>query len=462
MRGRFPGEADPRGSRLRRARRSAVGAIVALTFLLQLPGLPLQPVAAAAPSGVRAAVPPGVRAAASCTGWDSETVPPDTIRVLRTAGPAEDTVQVVPFRGYVEVVMASEWGASNPTEALRAGAVAVKEYAWLKAMNWRGKKGPDGQCYDIVDSTVDQVYAPEKVRPVPPALVAAVEDTWGVTVTRDGHLFTTHYQGGKKVACGTDADGTWLFQNSAMACARDGRTAAEILGIYYGSDVTVVGGTGPTDPGPGPTPAPTPTPAPVATLALEASASMLTWGSAATLTATLVPPPGVMPGGRPIRIETSPDGVAWTPTLPVSLDVTGVATATYPPVTTLRYRAVFDGAPDLPAIMSDPVRVVVRQVASVRPAPTRIGSGTKVPFAVTVRPARAEIPAGTVTLEVTRLSGGTWKPVVVRTAKPDAKGVARIEVAFASAGTYRVRARAAGTPRVAASTWTKVQTWTVR
>ncbi len=296
----------------------------------------------------RAVAAPGLRAAASCTGWGSETFPPDTIRVLRTAGPAEDTVQVVPFRDYVEVVMATEWGASNPTEALRAGAVAVKEYAWLKTMDWRGKKGPDGECYDIVDSTIDQVYAPEKVRPVPPTLAAAVDDSWGVTATRDGHLFTTHYQGGQKVACGADADGVWLFQNSAMACARDGKLAAEILTTYYGADVTVVGaGGGTCRPGP----SPEPDWGAAAALTLEATAPTTTWssqvdpGGDASKT-----PPGILRGGRPIRIETSPDGATWAPlqALSLTLDESGTASAPYAPVATLRYRAVFDGGRTFP------------------------------------------------------------------------------------------------------------------
>ena len=201
-----------------------------------------------------------VSAAAVCTGWTSQIVPPDTIRVLRTRGPAEDTVQVVPFRMYVDVVMAAEWGATNPREALRAGAVAIKEYAWYNAMRWRGKKGPDGQCYDVVDSTIDQLYAPEDRDPAA-TLVAAVDASWDTVVHRDGRVFSTHYQGGKDVACGSDADGTWLYQRSAMRCARDGKTADEILLLYYGPDAEVVhGGNGP---GPGPSPTPTP-PVPLA------------------------------------------------------------------------------------------------------------------------------------------------------------------------------------------------------
>jgi peptidoglycan hydrolase-like amidase len=105
--------------------------------------------------------PAAALAAATCTGWTSDSVPPTTIRVLRTAGPASGSVQAVPFHDYVTVVMAAEWGSGNPAEVLKAGAVAVKEYAWYHAMFWRGGSAADGSCYDVVDSSMDQVFAPE-------------------------------------------------------------------------------------------------------------------------------------------------------------------------------------------------------------------------------------------------------------------------------------------------------------
>ena len=45
--------------------------------------------------------PPRRSAASVCTGWTSNVVPPQTIRVLRTTGPAAGSVQTVPFRQYV-------------------------------------------------------------------------------------------------------------------------------------------------------------------------------------------------------------------------------------------------------------------------------------------------------------------------------------------------------------------------
>ena len=84
---------------------------------------------------------PPAQAAGSCTGWASTVTPPPHINVLRTA---LGRVETVPFRRYVEVVMAGEWGPQNAREALRAGAVAVKQYAWYYAMagNWPAVMSP--------------------------------------------------------------------------------------------------------------------------------------------------------------------------------------------------------------------------------------------------------------------------------------------------------------------------------
>lgn len=180
------------------------------------------------------------RAAGTCTGWASDTVPPTTIRVLRTTGPASGSVQVVPFHDYVTVVMAAEWGAGNPAEVLKAGAVAVKEYAWYQAMFWRGGSAADGSCYDVVDSSVDQVYSPETRVPAA-SLTAAVDATWGITVRRNTGIFSTHYRAGADVGCGMNADGTNLYQLSATHCAQDGMTFDVILTTYYGPGVVVAG-----------------------------------------------------------------------------------------------------------------------------------------------------------------------------------------------------------------------------
>src|SRR5512140_1960530 len=85
--------------------------------------------------------------AASCTGWSSSVNPPTTIRVLRTG---TSSVDVVDFSTYVQKVLAAEYPSTWPTETLRAGAVAVKQYGWYYAMHYRGGTATGG-CWDVRD-----------------------------------------------------------------------------------------------------------------------------------------------------------------------------------------------------------------------------------------------------------------------------------------------------------------------
>jgi FG-GAP-like repeat/Stage II sporulation protein len=186
---------------------------------------------------------PGVAIAAphTCTGWTSEYVAPPTIRVYRTVGPARGAVQVVPFRQYVTVVLSAEFGAAAPIEALRAGAVAVKDYGWYYTLVWRGHSAPGGHgCYDVVDSTWDQLYWPERYHPSDRD-VQAVLDTWPVTVRKNGAFLPTGYRPGVRgTACGKDADGWRLYQASAYRCALDGMLYPAILRTYYGPGFHIV------------------------------------------------------------------------------------------------------------------------------------------------------------------------------------------------------------------------------
>lgn len=178
-------------------------------------------------------VPSGVGptlAGSACTGWTSTFVPPTTIRVYRTALRRTETVR---FRSYVESVMASEWGPSNPPAALQAGALAVKQYAWYYARVWRGGKDRAGACYDVRDDGVDQVYRPSNA----PAAAhrAAVAATWQLSLRRSGSFFPTGYWSGAG-ACGSAAWNGRLLQRDAADCARRlGETSEQILRRFYGA-----------------------------------------------------------------------------------------------------------------------------------------------------------------------------------------------------------------------------------
>ena len=208
-------------------RRLAAGSALAVTLSI------------AASLAATVAAPAPVLAASVCSGWDSESIPPDTIRVLRTVGPDSGQVQTVPFRRYVEVVMAAEFGPGTPTEAMRAGAVAAKQYAWYYAMHWRGGSNGAGQCYDIVDNGNDQWYLP--LSKVPSRThIDAVAHTWPISVRKGMKFFATGYWGGPDVACGAAGNGWRLMQKSAYHCAKDGMTAEQILRTFYGPKVSIV------------------------------------------------------------------------------------------------------------------------------------------------------------------------------------------------------------------------------
>src|SRR5918992_135384 len=112
--------------------------------------------------------PAPVSATGACGSHRSETVPPPTIRVFRTASGAVDTVD---FRTYAKNVLSREWISSWTTESLRSGALAVKNYAWYQVLHWRGYVNADGECFDVFDSTRDQHYDPS--RPTYASMAAA-------------------------------------------------------------------------------------------------------------------------------------------------------------------------------------------------------------------------------------------------------------------------------------------------
>lgn len=212
------------------------------------------------------AAPTATYAAPACTRWSSQSVPPDTIRVLRTKRklvPKEvaGTVQEVDFRDYVATTMAVEWPERYPIETIKAGAVVTKQFAWYHVIHPRGRtvKVPDEDaegevrevCYDVVDTTADQYFYPEKHGPGEPAgpgpkIRRALAETWDVTVrkyrppTRSSRFFLTGYRAGSATRCGADANGFKLYHHSTRACGRDGLTYRQILGRYLRPNLEIV------------------------------------------------------------------------------------------------------------------------------------------------------------------------------------------------------------------------------
>jgi hypothetical protein len=190
---------------------------------------------------------PTASAATSCTGWKDSYAPPSTIRVLRSYGSASGKVQTVAFRAYVNNVMAWEWPSTYPTASLRAGAIAVKQYGWYFTMHYRGGTNSAGSCYDVKDTTSDQIYRPE-TRSASSTQLAAVSATWGMTIRRTknsvaGTFILTGYRSGSITSCGAEKTGYLLYAKGVLDCGRQGKTLEEIERIYYGSTLQ------PTEPG---------------------------------------------------------------------------------------------------------------------------------------------------------------------------------------------------------------------
>ena len=197
----------------------AVLAISASVLFTCLPGNagPAQPAAAAT--------------RAQCTNWTSKEKPPPDIAVFRVN---EGKVQRVDFRLYVARVASREWNVKQD-ELRRAGAVAVKQFAWYHVLHWRGGTY-NGQCYDVKDTTVDQLYAARPAREIGSRVWNAVDSTWSWRLYKDGRLKMTGYRRGEDVACAKDA-GHRLYARSARKCAQKGWSAERILEVYYTSNL---------------------------------------------------------------------------------------------------------------------------------------------------------------------------------------------------------------------------------
>ena len=108
-----------------RTRRALIALLFGVTLLI--PGSLTQASVAAADAPL------------SCTNWQSEIVPPKTIRVLRTR---TGVVEVLPFKLYVYRTHVAEFWSEYLSQPysdalLGAGAVAIKQNAWSWTMNAR-------------------------------------------------------------------------------------------------------------------------------------------------------------------------------------------------------------------------------------------------------------------------------------------------------------------------------------
>jgi hypothetical protein len=166
----------------------------------------------------------------SLSGDQSNLPLPSIIRVRVTNWPYCDTsraytVQTLDFRYYVKHVLPNEWGASWNREALRAGAMAAKMYAWYQIA--RGGKWPDA---DVYDSTCDQVY---NAAIAYASTNAAVDYTWYWRLMRGNQLLVAYYRAFYTQCQDAGLAGNCMGQWDSKWMADAGSTWDQILDHFY-------------------------------------------------------------------------------------------------------------------------------------------------------------------------------------------------------------------------------------
>ena len=131
---------------------------------------------------------------------------------------------------------------------------------------------------------------------------------------------------------------------------------------------------------------------PPAVITITPSSSVITWGGTVILNVHFVN----NGAAKTFALQGARDGVTFNTIATLTTDAAGNASFGYRPANNLYYRAVFGGTPDLSAGTSPVTRVVVRQIALLRPdnkgRVKSVSLGTSVTFTTTVRPARPELP----------------------------------------------------------------------
>lgn len=196
------------------------------------------------------------------TRWADELHPPASVRVLRSKGPNVGHVETVRMWDYVGHVVRAEYssGSEKPYPWMQVGALTVKQYGWYYAMHWRGGKvsftvtNPDNstttttECYDLKDTTADQIYTAEQlvngqwtyVKNMPSgANLKAMRDTWHMSLRKwqaklnRTRLFLTGYRSGVQNPCGADSTGWKIYQKSLRDCGVKKLTLEETLREYF-------------------------------------------------------------------------------------------------------------------------------------------------------------------------------------------------------------------------------------
>jgi lysozyme len=314
------------------------------------------------------------------------------------------------------------------------------------------------ELQEWVKGYLDRIYVRTGARGViyasPTFWKNAMSDTTWFAANGYRSLWVAHWTGGSpaSVPAGNWGGVGWTFWQYTSSGVVPGISGRVDLDRFNGIDLaSVLLANGVLDPiGQAPT------------LTVTPSASVITWGETVVLKASF----GPIGANRTIALQGAVAGLTWQPIATVTTDANGDASLSYRPATNLYYRGVFDGAPDLAAVTSNTARVVVRQIALLRPTTNGstkvVGRGRKVTFSTTVRPSRADLPAARVSLAIYRRVSTGWALFTTRNVYVNAAGVASYTWTFATRGEWYVRSIANPTNFNANSAWSPIERYSVR
>lgn len=165
----------------------------------------------------------------TCSGWDYQLVPPETIKVWISA---EGVSKEYDFVFYVRHVLPREWIPSWDADSLGAGAVAARSYGAWKAMSGHAYSGGPN-CADVIDTVADQIFDPTYSTD---ATDQATYATFGSILYRDGGIFITQYYAGFPGQACAPVEGEFegrMSQWGTKTCADGGMLWDRITQTFY-------------------------------------------------------------------------------------------------------------------------------------------------------------------------------------------------------------------------------------
>jgi len=163
-------------------------------------------------------VPTSAKLAGGCRGDGTFRKPPThmlVFRIHRRGSSVPARVERWRTRDYVAAVAESgAWPAGKPMESLKAGVLALKQYAWW--MSIHRCRSFRGMAFAITDS---EQYLARGMRPGyrgHSRTRAAIDATWDASLRKGGRFFRTGWSGGRGI------DGWRLHEDTVTTLARRG------------------------------------------------------------------------------------------------------------------------------------------------------------------------------------------------------------------------------------------------